>query len=108
MAHWGATVLHLAAINFMVATYYGLTMCASTSGSFASCRPYKVECDIIPETNFDFNCSAAIPAFSDMECAELHPPPDICKELTVVKASPGVNAVANGGLANVTVCVSSK
>ena len=90
----------------MVTTYYGLTVCAtsSTSGQFANCQPYKVQCDIIPGTNFDFNCSSTLPAFGDMECAELHPPPDICKQLTVVKASPlGVNAVAYGGLANVTV-----
>jgi hypothetical protein len=62
-----------------------------------------VECDIIPKTNFYFNCSAKIPAFSGMECAELHPPPDVCKQLTVVNTTPGVTATANGGLAIVTV-----
>jgi hypothetical protein len=42
-----------------------------------------------------------------MECAELHPPPDVCKQLTVVNTTPGVTAVANGGLANVTVSANS-
>ncbi len=87
----------------MMTTYYGLTECTPISEPFESCRPYKVECDIIPKTNFEFNCSAEIPAFSSTVCAELHPPPDVCKQLTVINTTPGVTAVANGGLAIVTV-----
>ena len=87
----------------IAAAYYGLTECALTSEPFTGCQSYKVGCDIIPGTNFDFNCSATIPAFSGMKCAQLHPPPDICKQLTVVSTTPGVTAVADGGLANVTV-----
>ena len=91
-------------ISFMITIYYGLTECTPISEPFAaSCQPYKVECDIIPKTNFNFNCSAEIPAFSGMDCAELHPPPDVCKQLTIVNTTPGITAVANGGLANVTV-----
>ena len=91
-------------ISFMITTYHGLIECTPISEPFAaSCQPYKVECDIIPKSNFDFNCSAKLPAFSGMECAELHPPPDICKQLTVVSTTPGITAVAKGGLADVTV-----
>ena len=91
-------------ISFMIAAaYYGLTECALTSEPFTGCQSYKVGCDIIPGTNFDFNCSATIPAFSGMKCAQLHPPPDVCEQLTVVSTTPGVTAVADGGLANVMV-----
>ena len=87
----------------IAAAYYGLTECALTSEPFTGCQSYKVGCDIIPGTNFDFNCSATISAFSGMKCVQLHPPPDVCKQLTVVSTTPGVTAVADGGLANVMV-----
>lgn len=99
-----------ATLSFMITTYYyGMTECTLPPEPFARCQSYKVECDIIPKTNFDFNCSAAIPAFGDnMNCVELHPPPDICKQLTVVSTTPGVTAVANVGLANVMVRANSQ
>ena len=93
----------------IAAAYYGLTECALTSEPFTGCQSYKVGCDIIPGTNFDFNCSATIPAFSDKKCTELYPNTDICNTLTDVSTTPGVSIqVANGRLANVTVCANSK
>ena len=84
-------------ISFMITVYqYGLTV--------SQCyQSYKVECDIIPGSNFEFNCSAAIPAYSTSgeQCAELDPPRDICHQLTIVATSPGVHAVISGqGLAH--------
>lgn len=80
----------------------GLKVYASTVAP--TCQPYQVECHPIPTHNTGYLCSATIPAFSGIECAELHSP--YCNHpLTVEGTSPGISAVANGRLANVTVRV---
>ena len=80
----------------------GLKVYASTVAP--TCQAYQVECHLIPPDNTGYLCSATIPAFSGIECAELHPP--YCNQpLTVEGTSPGISAIANGRLANVTVSV---
>ena len=94
------------AISFIMIAYSRLTVCTLISEPSASC---KMECDLTTESNFHFNCSATIPAFSDKKCTELYPNTDICNTLTDVSTTPGVSIqVANGRLANVTVCANSK
>lgn len=83
-----------------------LTECREGSSTLghAHCQPYRLECDLKPGAFFNaFNCSVAITAYVD-SCIELHPPVDICHQITINLVIDGVEAEANGGLINATVC----
>ena len=96
----------MTAISFMTTAYYRMRVCTLISETSASC---KMECGLTIGSNIHFNCSTTIPTFSNIKCAELYPNPDICESLTDVSTTPGVSIqVANGGLADITVCTNSK
>ena len=75
-----------------------------SEGSSIHCQPYRLECDLKPGSFFNaFNCSVAITAYIN-SCIELHPPVDICHQITISSVTDGVETEANGGLINATVC----